>query len=126
MAIGARFEKRWFEAGASLSLTEDKWFGVGTYVRLGLLTIGSDHINALIFGQPKFRGADVYMSLKIMPFGSGEKEEGGMFIPFLSRTKLAQRTGFGREYVSRMITKLKDEGHIELRGRGVLLKTLGA
>ena len=44
-------------------------------MRLGLLTIGSDHINALLFGQPKFRGADVYMSLKIMPFGSGEKEE---------------------------------------------------
>jgi hypothetical protein len=80
MAVSARYEKRWFEAGASVSLTEDKWFGVGTYVRLGLLTLGSDHINALLFGQPKFRGADIYMSLKIMPFGSGEKEEGTDYI----------------------------------------------
>ena len=80
MVLGVRFEKRWFEAGASASLTEDQWFGIGTYLRLGLLTIGSDHINALLFGQPKFRGADVYMSLKIMPFGSSEKEEGTDYI----------------------------------------------
>ena len=45
--VSGRFEKRWFEAGASVSLTEDKWLGIGTYVRLGLLTIGSDHINAI-------------------------------------------------------------------------------
>jgi hypothetical protein len=78
MAVGARFEQRWLEAGASVSLTEDKWFGIGTYVRLGLLTIGSDHINALLFGQPRLRGADIYMSLKIMPFGSGEYKDPGM------------------------------------------------
>lgn len=78
MAVGARFEQRWLEAGASVSLTEDKWFGVGTYIRLGLVTIGSDHINALIFGQPRLRGADIYMSLKIMPFGSGEYKDPGM------------------------------------------------
>jgi hypothetical protein len=80
IAVGARYEKRWFEAGANISLTEDKWFGVGTYVRLGLLTIGSDHINALLFSQPKLRGADVYMSLRILPFGNGESEEGTDYI----------------------------------------------
>jgi hypothetical protein len=78
MAVGARYEQRWLEAGASVSLTEDKWIGIGTYVRLGLLTIGSDHINALLFGQPRLRGADIYMSLKIMPFGSGEYKDQGM------------------------------------------------
>ncbi len=76
MAIGARYEMRWFEAGANVSLTEDTWLGIGTYIRLGLLTIGSDHINALLFSQPKLRGADVYLSLKIMPFGNREKEDG--------------------------------------------------
>lgn len=75
IAASIRYERRWFEAGLSASLTEDKWFGVGSYVRLGLLTIGTDHINALLLGQPKLRGADIYMSLKIMPFGSDEKQE---------------------------------------------------
>lgn len=73
--VSARYEKRWFEAGMSAALTEDNWFGVGTYVRLGLLTIGSDHINTFFFSQPKLRGSDFYLSLKIMPFGKMEKEE---------------------------------------------------
>jgi len=78
IAVGGRFEQRWLEAGASVSITEDKWFGVGTYVRLGLLTVGTDHINALLFGQPRLRGADIYMSLKIMPFGNGEHKDLGI------------------------------------------------
>lgn len=78
MMLGARFEKRWFEAGATVSLTEGSWFGVGTYVRLGLLTIGSDHINAILLSQPKLRGADIYMSLKIMPFGNGSTKDKGI------------------------------------------------
>lgn len=76
--LSGRFEKRWFEAGASVSLTEDSWFGVGTYIRLGLLTIGSDHINTFFFSQPKLRGSDFYVSLKIMPFGSGEPKDKGI------------------------------------------------
>lgn len=76
--LSARYEKRWFEAGASVSLTEDSWFGVGTYVRLGVLTIGSDHINTFIFSQPKLRGSDFYMSLKIMPFGSESERDKGV------------------------------------------------
>jgi hypothetical protein len=75
--VSARYEKRWVEAGMSASLTEDNWFGVGTYIRLGLLTIGSDHINTIFFSQPKLRGSDIYLSLKIMPFGSGEKKDKG-------------------------------------------------
>lgn len=73
--LSGRYEKRWFEAGAAISLTEDKWFGVGTYIRLGLLTIGSDHINAIFLSQPRLRGADVYMSLKLMPFGKRKEKE---------------------------------------------------
>jgi Family of unknown function (DUF5723) len=73
--VSARYEKRWFEAGMSASLTEDNWFGVGSYVRLGLLTIGSDHINTFFFSQPKLRGSDFYMSIKIMPFGKAEKSD---------------------------------------------------
>ena len=68
--VSGRFERRWFEAGLSASLTEDKWFGVGSYIRLGLFTIGSDHVNALLFSQSELRGADIYFSLKIMPFGT--------------------------------------------------------
>lgn len=73
--LSGRYEKRWFEAGMSMSLTEDKWLGVGTYLRLGLFTIGSDHINTIFLKQPKFRGSDIYFSLKLMPFGSGGSKE---------------------------------------------------
>lgn len=73
--LSARYEKRWFEGGMSASLTEDRWFGIGAYVKLGLLTIGSDHINTFLFAQPKFRGTDIYFSLKIMPFGSGGNKD---------------------------------------------------
>jgi hypothetical protein len=75
--VSARYEKRWFEAGMSASLTEDSWIGIGTYLRLGLFTIGSDHINTIFFSQPKLQGSDIYLSLKIMPFGNGEKKDKG-------------------------------------------------
>ena len=76
LMVGARYEKRWFEGGMNMNLVNDKWFGVGAYLRLGVLTIGSDHINTIFFAQPEFVGTDVYMSLKIMPFGlEGEKEK---------------------------------------------------
>ncbi len=68
--LSGRYEKKWFEGGASMSLTEDEWFGVGAYVRLGIFTIGSDHINTILFSQPKLRGSDIYMSLKLFPFKS--------------------------------------------------------
>lgn len=77
MSISPRFEKRWFEAGMSFSLAEDKWMGIGSYLRLGVLTIGSDHIMSYFFPQSTLRGADIYLSLKFMPLGkkNGYKED---------------------------------------------------
>lgn len=69
MSISPRFEQRWFEAGMSFSIAEDKWMGVGSYIRLGVLTIGSDHIMSYFFPQSSLRGSDIYLSLKFMPLG---------------------------------------------------------
>ena len=58
-----------------LSFIEDKMFGLGAYIRLGFLTIGSDQLNALLFKQSKLNSADFYLALKINPFRSKPKEE---------------------------------------------------
>jgi hypothetical protein len=75
MGIVPRFEKRWLEIGLPLSFIEDKMFGLGAYIRLGFLTIGSDQLNALLFKQSKLNSADFYLALKINPFRSKPKEE---------------------------------------------------
>jgi hypothetical protein len=75
MAIVPRYEKRWFEIGMPLSFIEDKIFGLGAYIRLGFLTVGSDQLNALLFKQSKLNSADFFLALKIKPFRSVPKEE---------------------------------------------------
>jgi hypothetical protein len=75
MGIVPRYEKRWFEIGMPLSFIEDKIFGLGAYIRLGFLTVGSDQLNALLFKQTKLNSADFYLALKINPFRSRPKEE---------------------------------------------------
>jgi|LauGreDrversion4_2_1035121.scaffolds.fasta_scaffold48620_3 hypothetical protein len=75
MGIVPRYEKRWFEIGMPLSFIEDKIFGLGAYIRLGFLTVGSDQLNALLFKQSKLNSADFFLALKINPFRSVPKEE---------------------------------------------------
>lgn len=90
--VGGRYEKRWFESGISMSLTEDQWFGVGTYVRVGPLTIGSDHINTVLFSQSQLKGSDIYMNLRILIFAEKDKINSG-FLGLGSLFKKSDKAG---------------------------------
>ena len=77
IAITPRYETRWIEVGAPISLVEDKWFGVGLYARFGFITIGSDHINTWIFPQSRLSGSDVYFSLRFNLWNEKQKSKRG-------------------------------------------------
>ena len=68
LAISRRWETRWFGASLPLVLYNYSDFRVGTALRLGYLTLGSDHIGSLFGEQKKFSGADFYVALKVNPF----------------------------------------------------------
>lgn len=53
----------------------------------------------------------------------GVETHEGILIPYLNRTELARRAEVGREYISRHLAKLRENGHIEMRHKGVLIKT---
>ena len=80
LALSPRIEHRWF--GLSLPLVLYNWqdFRVGTAVRLGFLTLGSDNIGSIL-GNSNFTGTDFYLALKVNPFqiklGGGGKGTGG-------------------------------------------------
>ncbi len=92
MAITPRYEQRWFSVSAPFILHEWRDFRFGAAVRLGFLTLGSDHIPSLFMREKHFTGTDMYIALKLTPFdlswltggdkrprrwgGSGEKYNG--------------------------------------------------
>ncbi len=64
IAVTPRFETKWFEWGIPLSLYRWNDFNMGTYLRMGPLTIGTESLNNLVIPS-QFEGADVYLSLKV-------------------------------------------------------------
>ncbi len=78
LAITPRYERRWFGAMLPVSLYNYRKLRVGAALRLGFLTIGSEHL-ASLFKQDEFTGTDFYVGVKINPFdlGGGGKGRGG-------------------------------------------------
>ena len=64
IAVTPRFEAKWFEIGMPVSLYRWTDFQMGTYLRMGPLTIGTDNLNSLVI-PGKFEGADFYLALKV-------------------------------------------------------------
>ncbi len=84
-AITPRVEIKWFAVSLPLLLYNDRDFRMGTAIRLGPITIGSDNLMSIVKQQSEFTGSDVYVALKINPFnlgkggkGSGSKRKGGL------------------------------------------------
>ncbi len=80
-SVSARYENRWFEFGVPVVLYDDRHLRVGTWVRLWMLTICSDHVNSLLFKQPQLAGSDIYFALRINspsnPFKKSSKRKNG-------------------------------------------------
>ncbi len=64
-SVSARYETKWFEFGVPVVLYDDKHLRVGTFVRLWMLTVGSDHINSIFLKQRYLAGSDIYFALRI-------------------------------------------------------------
>jgi len=66
-SVTPMYESRWLAVSAPITLHEYNDLRLGTAVRLGFLTIGTDNVASLIH-QKDFSGSDVYIALKFNPF----------------------------------------------------------
>jgi len=76
IAATPRFEHRWFGAALPLVLLNYQKVNLGTAIRIGFLTFGSDDVTSFI-GKSKLDSADFYVALKINPFNLGLNLGGG-------------------------------------------------
>ena len=67
LALGPRYERRWWAVNMPLSLYNWQDFRFGFSARLAFITIGTDDLESLI-GQREFDSTDFYISLKVNPF----------------------------------------------------------
>ena len=65
VAITVRRQWSWLEVGMPIVLYNDQYLRFGSWLRLGPVTIGSDHIGSLFIKQPHFNGSDIYFALRI-------------------------------------------------------------
>jgi hypothetical protein len=63
--LSARYETRFFEVGVPFVLFNDVKPRMGTWLRIGPLTIGSDHILTWFVPQKRLSGSDVYFSIRL-------------------------------------------------------------
>lgn len=66
IALSARYENEWFEIGLPAVLYNDRHLRMGTWIRLGPFTVGSDHIASIFFDRKQFAGTDFYFAFRIM------------------------------------------------------------
>jgi Family of unknown function (DUF5723) len=67
IAITPRFESRWFSAFLPLSLVDYRKIQYGAAMRLGVITIGTDHL-ASFLGQKRLQSTDFYVVVKVNAF----------------------------------------------------------
>jgi len=67
VSLTPRYEMKWVEVALPVTLYNDKDFRFGASLRLGPLTIGSDHLGSW-FGPARLSGTDIYMALRVYPF----------------------------------------------------------
>ncbi len=68
LAITPRLEKKWYGISFPVSIYNYQHLRTGFALRLAFLTIGSDHLGSLVH-RSKFAGTDIYMAIKLNPFG---------------------------------------------------------
>ncbi len=75
VSISPRFESRWFTVAVPVVINNYESVHVGFATRLGVLTIGSDHVMSL-FGNSEFNGSSIFAAVKINPWGQGNRGRG--------------------------------------------------
>ena len=74
IAASFRYENRWFALMPSANLYESETLKLGTAVRLGPLTVGSEDLMSIV-QDGNFTGTDVYMALKLNNFMTMKRGE---------------------------------------------------
>ncbi len=67
LAVSPRLEHRWYGLSFPISVYNWRDLHLGTAVRLGFITLGSDNIRSWISRQD-FTGTDLYVAFKVNPF----------------------------------------------------------
>ncbi|MDG2448646.1 MAG: DUF5723 family protein [Saprospiraceae bacterium] len=67
VTIAPRYENKWWMLTTPISIYEYSKIRVGLAARIGLLTIGTDHLASLI-GKSDFRGSSIYAGVRLFPF----------------------------------------------------------
>jgi hypothetical protein len=75
VAVTPRFESRWFSAFVPISFVDYRRLQLGSALRLGVLTIGTDHLTS-IFKQNRWTGTDLYFLVKINGFSIKKRDRG--------------------------------------------------
>ena len=73
VAVSGRFETKWFEYGLPIVLYNDSQLRLGSWIRIGPLVIGSDHIGTWFVKQAQLTGADVYFAVRLNEFTFSSK-----------------------------------------------------
>lgn len=72
LVLTPRIEKEAYSLFLPITVYEYKSVRLGTAVRWGPLTLGTDHLTSVFFPSD-FRGSDVYFSLNLFPWWSSER-----------------------------------------------------
>ena len=77
IAVAPHYSTKWLSVFAPITLYEYSRVRVGFAARIGILTVGSDHLGTL-FRDHDFRGSDLYVKLSVIPFqlNSNKKSKG--------------------------------------------------
>ena len=67
LSVTPRYESRWLEVAVPMTFYGQEDFRVGTAVKLGFITVGTDNLGSIV-GKKDFTGTDVYVALKVNPF----------------------------------------------------------
>jgi hypothetical protein len=75
LAISPRFEHTWVSVNLPVSLYNWQQVRIGAAIRLGPLTLGTDHLGSW-FSRKDLYGSDIYAAFTLFPFGKKGRKEG--------------------------------------------------
>ncbi len=75
LALAPRFENKWVSLNLPVSIYNWQQVRFGAAIRLGPLTLGTDHLGAW-FSRKNLYGSDIYAAFTLFPFGRKGKKGG--------------------------------------------------
>lgn len=64
-SVSVRYATKWLSWGVPLVVLNDNNLRFGAWLRIGPLTLGSDHLPSLVTRQARFNGSDIYFAIRL-------------------------------------------------------------